>query len=139
MDDISLSIGMITYNHEDYIEQAIEGILQQRTNFPMELIISNDASTDQTSARIQKIINTNQNPNITIRYVDQPDNIGMMKNFEFVLTESSGRYIAICEGDDYWTDPLKLQKQYDFMDEHAECSFCFHKAEKYSEKENGFK
>jgi glycosyltransferase involved in cell wall biosynthesis len=118
-----VSVCMITYNHESYIREAIEGVLMQKTNFPIELIIGEDCSTDNT----RKIVREYENKYPEIIVAQYPEtNRGMMKNFTTVLQSARGKYIALCEGDDYWTDPLKLQKQVDFLEENPDCSFCFH-------------
>ena len=111
----TVSVCMITYNHEQYIQEAINGVLAQQTNFDIELLISNDNSTDQTH---QKILNLTKNlpSHITLSYYNQERNLGMTPNFIFALKHCQGKYIALCEGDDYWIDPLKLQKQVDFLE-----------------------
>ena len=116
---------MITYNHESYITDAIEGVLMQKTNFPIELIIGEDCSTDNT--RSICIAYQKKYPDI-IKLRLPEKNLGVMPNFIQTLNAGNGKYIAICEGDDYWTDPLKLQKQVDFMEENDGYSFCFHNA-----------
>ena len=120
-----VSVVMITYNHEAYIEQAIQSILAQNCDFDVELIISNDKSTDETDAVIKRLIdNTNIPQHISITYHYHQQNKGMMDNFIWTLNQASGKYIALCEGDDYWTDPLKLQKQLDFLEGNADFSIC---------------
>lgn len=128
MKNPTVSICMITYNHAAYIAQAIEGVLSQKTNFSIELIISNDKSTDQTDAIINKIIKEKDSQNI-IKYINQENNLGMMQNSVFALNQCKGEFIALCEGDDYWTDENKLQKQIDFMKANDEISFTFHRAQ----------
>lgn len=120
-----LSVAMITYGHSQYLEEAIESILMQQTSFDFELVISNDCSPDNTDKIIQEIIDSNPNGN-KIKYYSHKKNIGMMPNFIFTLEKCKGKYIALCEGDDYWTDPLKLQKQVDFLETHKDFSICFH-------------
>jgi len=105
-----VSVCMITYGHEAFIEEAINGVLKQETEFEFELIISNDCSPDATDSIINKIIDTHPKGNL-IHYTNHDQNIGMMPNFIFALKQCNAKYIAICEGDDYWTDPLKLHKQ----------------------------
>ena len=122
-----VSVVMITYNHEKYIKQAIEGILIQECNFDIELIISNDASSDQTHSKIEQIIKTYKGP-ISIKYYNHSDNKGMMKNFVWSLNQANGKYIALCEGDDYWTDPYKLQKQVDFLEANPDFVLTSHNA-----------
>ena len=125
---IVVSVLMITYNHEKYIDEAIRGILMQQVDFHVELLICNDASTDNTNKVIESCI-LNNSSQLTITYSHHKQNIGMMANFIFGLEHCKGKYIALCEGDDYWTDPLKLQKQVDFLDQNPIASACFHNAE----------
>lgn len=114
-----VSICSITYNHEPYIRQCLDGMLSQKTNFPFEIIINDDCSTDGTTEIIKEYVA--KYPNI-IRPIFHEENQyskgvrGMFANFCF--PKARGKYIALCEGDDYWTDPLKLQKQVDFLEEH---------------------
>jgi len=128
-----VSVCMITYNHEAYIKQAIEGVLMQNTNFDFEFIIADDCSTDQTESIINKIIKKHPDANC-IKYYKHTKNKGMMPNFVFALQKCQGKYIALCEGDDYWTDPLKLQKQVDFLEDNKEYVCCFHLCETLFEK-----
>ena len=116
---------MATYGHERFIAQAIDGVLMQDTSFSFELIIANDHSPDGTDQLVQNYINNHPKGNL-IRYFHNQKNMGMLSNFLFALDKTKGRYIAICEGDDYWTDPLKLQKQVDFLDLHENINVCFH-------------
>ncbi len=126
MEDVSImvSVCMITYGHEQYIEEAILSILDQETTFNYEFIISNDASPDATDFKIQHILSYHPKAN-KIRYIKQEHNIGMTANFIYVLGQAKGTYVAYCEGDDYWTDSLKLQKQVDFLEAHPEYSLSF--------------
>tara|TARA_R100000306_G_C4377775_1_gene142763 strand:- start:247 stop:1044 length:798 start_codon:yes stop_codon:yes gene_type:complete len=125
---------MITYNHERYIEEAIRGVLIQKTDFKIEFIISNDASTDGTHEIIEKYIR--DYPNINFKYYYHPTNLGMIPNFIYALQQCKGKYIAFCEGDDYWTDPLKLQKQVDFLEENADYNICFHNVSIHNQELN---
>ncbi|MFH6994854.1 glycosyltransferase family 2 protein [Flavobacterium sp. FlaQc-48] len=120
-----ISVCMITYGHENYIREAIEGVLMQECNFEVELIIANDCSPDNTDLIIQEILQ-NHPKKSWIKYFRHEKNLRMMPNFIFALGECSGNYVAICEGDDYWTDPLKLQKQVEFLD--ANPDFVIHSA-----------
>lgn len=122
---MTVSIVMITYNHTLYIKQAIESVLMQKTSFYFELIVSNDCSSDTTDEIISDVIKTNEN-GYKIKYFSHQKNLGMMPNFIFSLAQCKGKYIALCEGDDYWTDPLKLQKQVDFLEKNTDFSICFH-------------
>jgi len=111
-----VSVLMLTYNHQEFIAQAIEGVLSQKTTFDIELIIANDYSTDNTDSIIKKIIEKDNNAKEKIKYINNSKNIGMQPNFILAYNHCKGKYIAECEGDDYWTDPLKLQKQVDFLE-----------------------
>lgn len=112
-----LSVCMICYEHENNIIQAVESVFMQQTNFEYEFVIANDCSLDNTDAIIRGIIK-DYNNGIIIRYFSHPKNLGLSQNFLFALDQCQGKYIAICEGDDYWTDPLKLQRQVDFLEHH---------------------
>ncbi|WP_086290428.1 glycosyltransferase family 2 protein [Campylobacter devanensis] len=131
-DDISdkvnpkLSICCITYNHAKFIRQALDGFMMQKTNFPFEIIIHDDASTDGTADIIREY--EKKYPDI-IRVTYQTENqwskgIDVLK--AFVYPKIQGQYVALCEGDDYWIDENKLQKQVDFLDTHPEFNVCFH-------------
>ena len=114
------------YNHEKYITQTIEGFLLQKVNFPIEIIIHDDASTDGTA----KIIRAYELkfPNLILPVYQKENQFS--KNTahltQLCLQISRGKYIALCEGDDYWTDPYKLQKQLDFLEKNPDFSSCFH-------------
>ena len=125
MCNIVVSVCMITYNHENFIREAIEGVLMQKTDFPIELIIGEDCSTDNTRKIVVEY--ANKYPNI-IRLLLPDYNLGMMKNFVETLDAANGKYIALCEGDDYWTDPYKLQKQVDFLEANEEFVMCGHQS-----------
>lgn len=114
---------MIVYNQREYVAQAIEGVLMQKTSFPVELIIADDNSTDGTSDICEHF--AAQFPD-RIKYIKRPANLGMMPNFIEALTSCNGDYIAICEGDDYWVDENKLQMQADFLDANEDFSLVSH-------------
>ncbi|KKG09287.1 glycosyltransferase [Methanosarcina sp. 2.H.A.1B.4] len=122
-----VSICCITYNQEKYIRDAIESFLMQETDFPFEIIIHDDASTDGTADIIREY--EKKYPRI-IKPIYQTEN-QYSKGIKVTLLackESKGKYIAFCEGDDYWTYPLKLQKQIMEMEKHPECHISFHPA-----------
>lgn len=129
--EMMVSITCEAYNHEKYIADAIESFLMQETDFPFEILIHDDASTDRTAEIIKEYVK--KYPDI-IKPIYQADN-QYSKGVNVELINSSraiGKYTAPCEGDDYWTDPLKLQKQVDYMEAHPECSMCVHAAHKVS-------
>ena len=122
-----VSICMLTFNHEKYIEQAINGVLMQQCDFNFELVLSNDCSSDKTHQIIQKTLKGNSK-SLVINYYNHKQNQGMMANFLFALKKCKGKYIALCDGDDFWTNKLKLQKQIDFLNSNPEYVACFHNA-----------
>ena len=123
---LKVSVIMITYGQEKYISDAINGVLSQKCNFEVELILANDCSPDNTDTEINKILNNNPNAN-WVKYTRHSVNKGMQNNFIWASEQCTGKYIAMCEGDDYWTDPLKLQKQVDFLETNSDYVLCFHK------------
>ena len=125
--DPLVSICCITYNHQDYIRDAIKGFLMQETDFPFEIIIHDDASTDATADIIREY--ERRYPDI-IKPIYQTENQYSKgkKATLFGFKAVKGKYIALCEGDDYWIDPLKLQKQITEMEKHPDCYISFHPA-----------
>jgi glycosyltransferase involved in cell wall biosynthesis len=121
-----VSICCITYNHENYIEKAIKGFLLQKTKFSIEIIIHDDASKDGTPYIIKEY--SDKYPDIikTILQNENQFSKGGSISARYVWPKAKGKYIALCEGDDYWTDPYKLQKQVDFLEENEDYSICFH-------------
>lgn len=120
-----VSVLTTTYNHETYIRQAVDSILAQETNFSYELVIGEDCSTDRTRLILDEI--QTANPEI-IRLLARKENWGRRRNFIDTFFSCKGQYIAILEGDDYWTSPHKLQQQADLLDHNPELSSCFHPA-----------
>jgi len=120
--EIIVSICCATYNHQKYIRDAIEGFLMQKTTFPFEILIHDDASTDGTADIIREY--EAKYPDI-IKPIYQTENQyskGINPYIAFVYPRAQGKYIALCEGDDYWIDPLKLQKQVDYMERNSRVS-----------------
>lgn len=120
-----LSVVMITYGHENYIKEAIEGVFMQKTNFPVEFIISNDCSPDNSDKIIKKLI-PEAPENIKVKYFRHEKNLGMMPNFKWSLSQANGKYISYFEGDDYWTDPDKLQIQVHFLEKNNDFAIICH-------------
>lgn len=129
--EIMVSVECNSYNQEDFIAEALESILMQETNFAFEILVHDDASTDRTADIIRSY--EQRYPDI-IKPIYQTENqYSKDVPFETFNDERArGKYLAICEGDDYWTDPEKLQRQVDYMEAHPECSMCVHAAEKVS-------
>ena len=124
--DIKVTIRCITYNQKDYIRQCLDGFVMQRTNFRFEAIVHDDASTDGTDEIVCEY--AEKYPDIIKpifetenQYSKHDGSLGRIMN-----ANTRGKYVAICEGDDYWTDPLKLQKQADFLDANPQCSLTYH-------------
>ena len=121
-----VSVVTITYGHQDYILETIKGVLMQDYSGEIEFIIANDNSPDETHRVVTEFLNTNSiPPRFEIKYTKHEKNLGMMPNFIWALKQAKGKYIALCEGDDYWTDPLKLQKQVDFLEANPDYSMTF--------------
>lgn len=119
-----VSVIIITYNHKDYLEQAIRSVLTQCVNFQIEILIGDDASTDGTSEIVYRF--SQQYPNLIYGIV-RKENVGATRNAYLLLQQARGEYLASLEGDDYWTDSYKLQKQVDFLDAHPEWIGCTHR------------
>lgn len=124
MEKVILTVVTTTYNHEKFIEKCIESIVSQKTNFKFELVISDDCSTDNTRSIIKKY--QEKYPDI-IKPIFRSTNLGAMENFIQTLNSVHTKYVALCDGDDFWTDNSKLQKQVDFLEKHQEYSIAFHK------------
>ncbi len=126
-ENIKVSVLCVAYNHEKYIRQALEGFVKQKTNFQFEVLIHDDASTDRTADIIREY--AERFPDI-VKPVFQKENQyskGAKIEYEYLYPRVKGKYVAYCEGDDYWTDEYKLQKQFDVMEQHPNCSICTHK------------
>jgi len=118
-----LTIACVSYNQEKFIAQMLDGFLAQKTNFPFVALVADDASTDRTSEIISDY--AARHPGV-IQPLLRDTNVGTWKNAMDMLERIDTPYVALCEADDYWTDPLKLQKQIDFLEAHPDCSMCFH-------------
>ncbi len=137
MGDVKVSIICNTYNHEKYIKQALRSIVDQKTNFKYEVLVHDDASTDKTAEIIREF--EKEYPDV-IKPIYQAENQysqGVSVNKKFQYPRTKGKYVAICEGDDYWTDERKLQKQFDFLETHEDYVLVAHGGKKVSE-ENEF-
>lgn len=119
-----VSVIVITYNHETYIRKCMEGILCQKCSFPVEILVSDDASTDSTPEILKEYAMCYPEK---IRLTLRKENVGATKNSYDLLMQAKGTYLAFCEGDDFWCDCNKLQLQYNFMESHPRFIGCTHK------------
>lgn len=125
-----VSVKMMTYNHERFIGQALESVLMQQVSFDYEIVIGEDFSTDNTRDIVRGY--QKKNPD-RIRALLNPENMGRRYNARNTYKHCRGDYIAMLDGDDYWTSPQKLQKQIDFFDSHPGTTICFHNANRIYE------
>jgi glycosyltransferase involved in cell wall biosynthesis len=123
---LMVSVCCITYNHESYIAEALEGFLMQQTKFSYEILIGEDQSTDKTRGVILSYMDKYPG---RIRLLGHDKNMGAIRNQLSLFAEAKGKYIAMCDGDDFWTDPSKLQKQVDFLESHEDYVICCHHTE----------
>lgn len=121
-----LSICCAAYNHESFIRDCLDGFLKQETTFPVEILIHDDASTDRTADIIREY--EAKHPQVVLPVYETENQYSKGTGDLFGLKRTRGQYIAICEGDDYWTDPAKLEKQVDFLDRNPDYVICYHDA-----------
>lgn len=121
---MKLSVFVVTYNHEKFIRQCLDSILMQKVDFDYEIVIGEDSGTDQTLSICEEYAREYSQ----IKLLPKTNRLGIAGNWKRVLSECKGKYVAMCEGDDYWCDPLKLQKQVDFLESDKDENFvlCFH-------------
>lgn len=125
-----VSICCITYNQASYIRDALDGFIKQKTEYPYEVLIHDDASTDGTAEIIREYAERYPDRIFPILQTQNQYSIGNTSvSGLFNFPRVRGRYVAMCEGDDYWTDETKLQRQVDFMEAHPDCSLCLHSAQ----------
>ena len=129
---MKVSVLVMTYNHEKFISQALESVAMQETNFEYEILISEDCSTDRTREIVMDFQKAYPEK---VRLLLSEQNIHSNEIVVRGIRAARGQYIALLDGDDYWTSPHKLQKQADFLDRHPECSLSFHNARIFHEAE----
>ena len=118
-----LTVCIITYNHEDFIANALESVFKQITDFDFQIVIADDFSTDNTRDILEKYKSIYSDK---ITLIFQKENVGAAKNWIDLLKYPKSKYIAYLEGDDFWTDPYKLQKQVNYLEINRDCNLCFH-------------
>lgn len=124
--NILVSVCCMAYNHEKYISQALDSFLMQKTSFDFEVLVGEDCSTDATR---QIVLDYQSRYPEIIKMISSESNVGAQRNSKRIREKAVGKYISLCEGDDYWTHPDKLQKQVDYLEANLDCSMCVHAAE----------
>lgn len=130
---MKVNVILITYKQEDYIRQTVESILKQETTFDFNIIVADDASPDKTLDIIKEYA---RNSDRKFIFLDNDENLGFVKNYKRTFEACSAEYIAIMEGDDWWTEPSHLQQHIDFLDNHPECSMSFNRHLRFFQDEN---
>lgn len=127
-ESVQVSVWCITYNHKRYIRRALDSMVAQKTRFAYEVIVHDDASTDGTAEIVAEY--AQKYPEKIIPVLEKENQVSQGKNItmDCFPKMARGKYFALCEGDDYWIDDFKLQKQYDYMEKHPNCTFCVHNA-----------
>lgn len=120
-----LSICLRTYNNQEFVLEALEGIFKQTVNFNLEFVYSDDCSKDQSFELVNSKIEKTNHSFVNVHLFKQPKNLGMIDNLMYLLNNAQGDYIAMCDGDDIWTDPHKSQKQVDFLEAHPDFEVCY--------------
>lgn len=140
---MKISVAVITYNHELYIEEALISVIAQYNGdglagslYNLEIIVADDASTDNTLSIVNKIKEANKS--IDIKVLSSDKNLGLNQNLKRCLEAATGDYIAILEGDDYFLSPFKLLKQMQFLERNKDCAMCSHSFLEYNMKENRY-
>ncbi len=132
---VKLTVLLVTYNHELYIRECIESILMQKTSFDYEIIVADDYSFDNTISIVKEHTCKSKVP---FRILETSQNLGLIKNYQRAFNACAGEYVAVLEGDDYWTSPDRLQKHVDFLEAHRECAMSFNRKLMYLEEKEMF-
>lgn len=120
---MKICVAVVTYNHEPYIRQALDSVFAQQTSHAYEVVIGDDGSTDDTRQIVREYAELHPD---RVRVLLHKQNMGCTRNAERIINACRGEYLALIDGDDYWTDPLKLQRQADYLDAHPTCALSFH-------------
>ena len=131
-EEIGVSICCSVYNHEKYLRKCLDGFIQQQTNFKIEVLIHDDASTDHSRGIIEEYVGKYPNIFKPIYQSENQYSKGVKISWAFQYPRAKGKYIALCEGDDYWCDEYKLQKQFEWMENNPDCTLCVHEARKHN-------
>ncbi|HYF84134.1 MAG TPA: glycosyltransferase [Clostridia bacterium] len=126
----TVALGILTYNHEDYIEECLDGVFSQKGKFKANVFIVDDCSTDSTYEKICYYLEENHNKvkHFTVKIIRNEPNKGVVKSFQLLTQMTKGcDYVSLCEGDDYWTDPYRVQRHIDFLQDNPECCISFNK------------
>lgn len=137
---ITVNVGVLAYNHENYIVDCLNSIIKQKGDFNLNIIICEDKSDDATAGIIEAYINNVETPeNVTFQFLKSEENLGMVKNLKRLLEAcSQSKYTALMDGDDYWDDEYKLQTHIEFMESHPQCSMSFDDLIFFDEKNNNY-
>ncbi len=133
-DDVKVSVLCLVYNHEKYLRQCLNSMLNQKTSFKYEIIIHDDCSTDNSKKIIEEFEKNNPNKIVAIYEKENQYSKGVRINKTIMIPRIKGKYFCFCEGDDFWTDEDKLQKQYDFMENNPDYKLCVHNSIAVNEK-----
>ena len=131
MADCKVSVICLTYNHRDYIRECLDGFVKQKTTFPFQVVVHDDASTDGTAEIVREYAERYPDIITPILQTENQWSKGKTLSKTFIYPVLQGEYVAFCEGDDYWTDENKLQKQVDFLDANPDFAICFHAVQIY--------
>lgn len=123
--DPIVSIACLTFNHTEFITQAIDSFASQKTNFHFEIVVGDGGSTDGNREKIEELANKYSNIHFQLVFPDKDP--GIFGTIQLIIQNARGKYLAFCEGDDFWTHPEKLQIQIDYMETQPNCSLCFHR------------
>ena len=117
-----VSVIVCTYNQEQYISQTLDSILMQQCDFDFEILVGEDNGSDSTRSICEQYASKYSQ----VKVLDRPHNLGKQKNFFDALAQSKGKYVSMCDGDDYWQDPLMLQKEVDYLEANPDCVIVYH-------------
>ncbi|MBO4878236.1 MAG: glycosyltransferase [Ruminococcus sp.] len=133
MSDYLVTVLCLSYNHEKYIRTTLEGFVNQKTTFRFKVVVHDDASTDGSQDIIREYAEKYPDMFDLVLQEENKYQQGIDFEDEYMFPRVEGKYVAVCEGDDYWTDPEKLQLQVDYMEKHPDCSLCVHNTDKIAE------